>query len=120
MESQAEALREPVQPVSLGFQVLLGLANGGATVALLPVLAVLIPAQVTQIEPLQTANSLALVLTLGATGALLGNPLAGALSDRTTSRFGRRHPWLLIGMTGAFLASFWVSLRKYPTFVCCG
>jgi MFS family permease len=103
MESQAEALREPVQPVSLRFQVLLGLANGGATVALLPVLAVLIPAQVTQIDPSQTANSLALVLTLGATGALLGNPLAGALSDRTTSRFGRRRPWLLIGMSGAFL-----------------
>jgi MFS family permease len=101
VEYQAEALREPVEPVNLGFQVLLGLANAGASVSLLPVLIVLIPAQVTQIDPLNAATSLALVLMLGAAGALIGNPLSGALSDRTTSRLGRRRPWLLIGMAGA-------------------
>jgi MFS family permease len=101
MEYQAEALREPVEPVNLGFQVLLGSATAGATVSLLPVLIVLIPAQVTQIDPLNAPTSLALVLMAGATGALVGNPLAGALSDRTTSHFGRRRPWLLIGMAGA-------------------
>ena len=95
-----EALQEPTRPVSLGFQVLLGLANAGAMVTLLPVLTVLIPAQATQIDPVHSAGSLAFVLTLGAVGALIGNPLAGALSDRTTSRFGRRRPWLLVGMVG--------------------
>ena len=29
--------------------------------------------------------------------ALLTNPIAGALSDRTTSRLGRRRPWLIAG-----------------------
>lgn len=112
MESQPEALREPVQPVSLGFQILLGVANAGATVTLLPVLMVLIPAQVTQVDPVHSATSLAFVLALGATGALLGNPLAGALSDRTTSRLGRRRPWLLIGMSGAFLGLGLLSTGK--------
>jgi MFS family permease len=97
------AYQEPTRPVSLGFQVLLGLANAGATITLIPVLSVLIPTQVTQIDSIQPANSLALVLTAGAVAALVGNPLAGALSDRTTSRFGRRRPWLLIGTTGATL-----------------
>lgn len=98
-----EALIEPTFPVSLGFQTLLGLANAGAIITLIPVLTVLIPAQATQIDPIHSANSLALILTLGAVGALIGNPLAGALSDRTTSRFGRRRPWLLIGMIGTAL-----------------
>jgi MFS family permease len=29
--------------------------------------------------------------------ALIANPVIGALSDRTCSRFGRRHPWTLAG-----------------------
>lgn len=92
------ALEEPTQPVSLSFQVLLGFANAGATIALLPVLFVLIPAQVNQINPQNAATNLALVLSVGAASAMIGNPLAGALSDRTTSRFGRRRPWILVGM----------------------
>lgn len=96
----SEALQEPDRPVSLGFQVLLGLANAGAVITLLPVLMVLIPAQVTQIDPTNQANSLAFVLTVGAAAALVGNLFAGALSDRTTSRFGRRRPWLLLGTVG--------------------
>jgi MFS family permease len=101
-----EPTLEPNRPVSLGFQILLGLANAGATITLLPILTVLIPTQVTQIDPLHTASGLALVLSLGAIGALVGNPLAGALSDRTTSRFGRRRPWLLIGLLGSVLGLF--------------
>src|SRR5512142_1798927 len=95
-----ETTSEPTRPVSLGFQTLLGLSNAGANITLLPVLTVLIPTQATRIDPLHSASGLALVLTLGAIGAMVGNPLAGALSDRTTSRFGRRRPWLLIGMVG--------------------
>lgn len=93
----------PTRRVNLGFQILLGLANAGAVVSLLPIAAVLIPAQVTDLDPAHAASNLAVVLPLGAAGALVGNALAGALSDRTTSRLGRRRPWLLAGMTGAAL-----------------
>ena len=34
---------------------------------------------------------------LGAAVAMIANPVAGALSDRTASRFGRRRPWLVGG-----------------------
>jgi MFS family permease len=92
-----QALQEPTERVSLAFQVLLGLANASVILAIVVVLSVLIPVQVSQVDPERSATNLALVLPLGALGALIGNPLAGALSDRTTSRFGRRRPWIVIG-----------------------
>ncbi|WP_159792875.1 MFS transporter [Puerhibacterium puerhi] len=44
------------------------------------------------------AADLALVTGVGAFFAFVANPLAGALSDRTTSRLGMRRPWLLWGV----------------------
>jgi MFS family permease len=43
-------------------------------------------------------GALSLVTGLGALLAFLANPIAGALSDRTTSRFGKRRPWLIGGV----------------------
>lgn len=54
--------------------------------------------------------ALSLVTGLGALFAFVVNPLAGALSDRTTSRFGRRRPWLvwgvLAGAAGLLVVAF--------------
>ena len=48
-------------------------------------------------------GALGLVTGVGALVAVVATPLAGALSDRTTSRFGRRLPWLVGGiLLGAF------------------
>lgn len=41
-----------------------------------------------------------IVSTIGALAAFLANPIFGRISDRTTSRFGRRRPWLLLGVVG--------------------
>jgi MFS family permease len=45
-------------------------------------------------------SSLSLVLGVGAFFALIANPLVGRLSDRTTSRFGQRRPWLVGAVLG--------------------
>ena len=37
------------------------------------------------------------VTGIGAAVAMISNPVAGALSDRTTGRFGRRRPWVVCG-----------------------
>ena len=48
-------------------------------------------------RPKQATAHLGLVSGVGALFALIANPLAGRLSDRTTSRFGMRRPWILGG-----------------------
>ncbi|MCE7005042.1 MFS transporter [Kibdelosporangium philippinense] len=91
------ALSEPVQRVRAGWITLLFLANLGLWLAIYAPIQVLLPQQA---ELLDAANKeLVFGITTGAGGvaALIINPLAGLLSDRTTSRFGRRHPWTIGG-----------------------
>ncbi|WP_434970614.1 MFS transporter [Microbacterium sp. bgisy207] len=47
--------------------------------------------------PTERTGILALAVTLGAVAATIANPLFGALSDRTRSRLGARHPWIIGG-----------------------
>jgi len=47
---------------------------------------------------------LALITTLGAVAAMVSQPIAGFVSDRTRSRFGRRAPWMIIGSLAGVVA----------------
>jgi MFS family permease len=58
--------------------------------------------RVRQIVPGDAARPASLVLFAGALVALVSNPLFGALSDRTRSRFGRRKPYLVVGAVVGF------------------
>lgn len=59
---------------------------------------VLLGLQASQLAPGHKEATLSLVTGLGALVSTLGNPVFGALSDRTTSRFGRRLPWIAGGL----------------------
>jgi MFS family permease len=48
-------------------------------------------------------GGLALVTSIGALVAMVGNPFFGRLSDRTSSPFGMRRPWMVIGLVGGTL-----------------
>lgn len=73
------------------------LANLGLFMAFLTPVQVLLAEQIDTIAPSGKELALSLATGSGALVAVLANPLAGALSDRTGSRFGRRHPWILGG-----------------------
>ena len=55
-------------------------------------------------------NNLAIVFAITSIFSTLTTPIAGALSDRTRSRWGRRSPWIAIGALIGAAALFGVSL----------
>ncbi|MFC3296507.1 MFS transporter [Clavibacter michiganensis] len=78
----------------------------GLFVALLPPIIVSLALKVAEVAPDSTAGTLSLVLGLGALVALVVNPLAGRLSDRTPGRFGMRRPWIIGGVVLGYGAPF--------------
>jgi MFS family permease len=89
---------EPVTRVGKRWIALIALANLGLYLGYFGPLEVLLPNQVQAIAgPAHKIAVLGVVTGIGAAVAMISNPVAGALSDRTTSRFGRRHPWIVAG-----------------------
>lgn len=80
-----------------GFVALYALGYVGAYVALITPVATTLALKIAELDPDGKAASLGLVSSVGALFALIVNPLAGAVSDRTTSRFGRRRPFIVGG-----------------------
>lgn len=102
-----EALAEPVAAVGARWTALLAVANLGLWMGYFGPLQVLLPNQIERIDPANKTTALGIATGVGALVAVLANPVAGALSDRTTSRFGRRRPWAfagaLVGCAGMML-----------------
>jgi MFS family permease len=98
--------------VGWGFITLHALAYTGTWLALLTPVLVTIALKVRHLAPETAASSLSLVLAFGAFFALIGNPLFGRLSDRTTSRFGMRRPWLVGGMMCGAAALLLIATAK--------
>ncbi|MEV4613025.1 MFS transporter [Kitasatospora sp. NPDC049258] len=92
-----DALAEPATPVTAGWTASLGLASLAVFMGFFTPIQILLPLQLEALDPGRKAELLAWVTGAGALVAMLVNPLAGALSDRTTSRYGRRRPWILGG-----------------------
>ncbi|RZU54138.1 putative MFS family arabinose efflux permease [Krasilnikovia cinnamomea] len=86
---------------------LLSLANLGLWLGYFGPLQVLLPNQVEQLAGGGKATALGVVTGLGALVAVVVGPLAGALSDATTARTGRRRTWIaggaLVGCAGLAL-----------------
>ena len=87
----------PVERVRAGFVAGYTLAQAGAYISFVPLFQVLLPLKAAAIDPVGKTVLLSQVGLWGAIVAAIVNLAAGAISDRTTSRFGRRRPWLLVG-----------------------
>ena len=102
---------EPIRKVPGRWIALFATAWLGIWMAQLTPIQLLLPQQIAEVlglpidtgEQLASENWLDPVIAFGVISAIAGlcaliaYPLTGALSDRTTSRFGRRRPWILGG-----------------------
>lgn len=97
--------------VGWGFILLYTLAFLSTTLLFLTPVLVTLPLKINSLVGIEDApNNLALVAGLGALLAMFANPFFGMLSDRTTSRFGARRPWMVIGWGAGSLGILTVAL----------
>ena len=111
---------EPARRVGFGFIAVYAAAYCGLWIGLLTPVIVTLSLRVKALDPNNSTGSLSLVLGVGALLALVGNPFFGKLGDRTTSRFGRRRPWLVIGVLGGTLGLLVIALAPSISVVLVG
>jgi MFS family permease len=88
----------PREKTSARFIAVYALAYATLWLALLTPAIITLALRVRQLVPGNAAEPISRVLMAGAIVALVSNPIFGALSDSTRSRFGRRRPWLVGGV----------------------
>ena len=93
---------------------------GGALLFLAPLL-VSLALKVNHLVGLQAApRNLALVTGVGSLLSIVSNPFFGRLSDRTTSRWGMRRPWMVVGLVGGSTGILTVALAPNVAVVLVG
>jgi MFS family permease len=113
-------MAEPPPRASARFVFIYALAYACLWLALLTPAMITLALRVRQLVGADAARPASVVLFVGAIAALVGNPVFGALSDRTRSPFGRRRPYLLGGSLGGFAALTLVALAPSVTLVIVG
>src|SRR3954463_15981195 len=87
--------------VGPGFVVLYALALLSTSLLFLAPLLVTLALKVNSLVGTQAApNNLSLVAGVGGLLSIVANPFFGRMSDRTSSRWGMRRPWMVIGLLG--------------------
>jgi len=109
--SETSAPEKTVSPVSFPsynkrLLAMLLLGNMALFVVYAGLNGILIPSMVQNVDPIHKVTNLGIVTGISAIFATVLNPLGGAWSDRTRSRWGRRTPWLI----GASIATLVFSI----------
>ena len=100
------------KPVGAPFIGLYALAMFGIWMSIMLPASVTLALRISQIDPDGKNVSYSIAAGVGTLVALIANPLFGRLSDRTRSRFGRRHPWIVVGLAGTIVGAIIIGLSN--------
>lgn len=104
-ESVTTAAAVPVRRVGPAFIAIYALAMFGIWMAINLPATVTLALRISEIDPEGKTTSYSIAAGVGTLTAVLANPFFGRLSDRTRSRFGRRRPWIVIGLAGTTIGA---------------
>lgn len=114
MPTHAPAETSTPPRVGPGFVALLTLAYVGAFSAFVPLLSIIVPLQAQQVSMVDKVGLLGVATAWGAGVASVANLAAGWGSDRTRSVWGRRRPWILLGLIGVLAAYGLIGAARTP------
>ncbi|MGQ7311948.1 MFS transporter [Microbacterium arabinogalactanolyticum] len=100
------------KPVGAPFIGLYALAMFGIWMSIMLPASVTLALRISQIDPEGKNVSYSIAAGVGTLVALIANPLFGRLSDRTRSRFGRRRPWIVVGLAGTIVGAIIIGLSS--------
>jgi len=119
--SSAEARADAGYRVGWGFISLYTLAYMSTCLVFLAPALVTLALKVNALVGIdQAPRSLALVTGTGALVSMFGNPFFGRMSDRTSSQWGMRRPWMVVGLLGGSLGVLVVALAPNVAVVLVG
>ncbi|WP_309066032.1 MFS transporter [Microbacterium sp.] len=102
----------PVRRVGPVFITVYALALFGIWMSIMLPASVTIALRISEIDPEGKTTSYSIASGVGTLVALLANPFFGRLSDRTRSRFGRRRPWIVVGLLGTMGGALVIALSS--------
>lgn len=107
--------------VSAGFVALYALAYMSTTLLFLAPALVSLALKVNDLVGIDAApKNLSMVASIGAALSIVANPVFGHLSDRTSSRWGMRRPWMVLGLVVGSLGILLVAVAPSVAVVTLG
>lgn len=101
---------QAVKPVRARFIGVYALAMFGIWMSIMLPASITLALRISEIDPEGKNLSYSLAAGVGTLVALIANPFFGRLSDRTRSRFGRRRPWIVVGLLGTIVGAALIGL----------
>ncbi len=116
-----EPRSSPSERVGRPFIALYALAYLSTSLVFIAPLLVTLALKVNSLVGIEQApKSLGLIAATGSLLAVVANPFFGKMSDRTSSRFGMRRPWMVIGLLGGSLGTILVAMAPNVAVVLLG